>query len=126
MAKKGENEIKKAAMIEALRSSLGVVMTAAKKVGIHRDSHYRWLKSDPNYAHEYNLIKEDALDFVESSLLKQIQGSNTAATIFYLKTQGKARGYVERQEVVVNQTQLSEEELIKEIERVQKRIKDAE
>ena len=40
-----------------------------------------------------------ALDFAESQLHKQIQDNSTSATIFYLKTQGKKRGYVERQEL---------------------------
>jgi hypothetical protein len=32
-------------------------------------------------------------------LFKLIKEGNVAATIFYLKTQGKQRGYIERQEV---------------------------
>jgi len=37
--------------------------------------------------------------FAESELMKLIKEGNVAATIFFLKTQGKKRGYVERQEV---------------------------
>ena len=44
-------------------------------------------------------MKNVALDFAESQLHKQIQDNSTSATIFYLKTQGKKRGYVERQEL---------------------------
>ena len=44
-------------------------------------------------------IAEVTLDFAESMLHKQIQDKDTTATIFFLKTKGKKRGYVERQEV---------------------------
>jgi hypothetical protein len=40
-----------------------------------------------------------ALDFAESQLHKQIQSGEVSSTIFYLKTKGKKRGYVERSEV---------------------------
>ena len=45
-------------------------------------------------------IENIALDFAESQLHKQISEGNTTATIFLLKTKGKKRGYVERQEIV--------------------------
>ena len=92
------SDIKKEAMIEALESSLGVVTTAANLAGIHRDTHYDWMKKDPEYADRVMNIENRALDFAESKLHKLIERGNVAATIFYLKTKGKNRGYVERQE----------------------------
>ena len=86
------------AVIEALEKSLGVVTTACKQVGIGRTQFYEWLK-DPEFKAEVDAIQDIALDFAESQLHQQIKGGNTAATIFYLKTKGKRRGYVERQEI---------------------------
>jgi hypothetical protein len=43
--------------------------------------------------------REKMIDNVESALYSQALAGNTVAMIFFLKTQGKKRGYVERQEV---------------------------
>lgn len=83
-------------MIEAMRKSLGVVSVAAKKVGITRQTHYNWLKEDAAYRYEIEAVMEEEKDFVESHLHQLIQQGNPAATIFYLKTKAKDRGYVER------------------------------
>lgn len=85
-------------MIQALEKSLGVVTTACKAVGINRSTHYEWLKTDENYKKQVEDIENVALDFAESQLHKQISEGNTAGTIFYLKTKGKKRGYIERTE----------------------------
>ena len=86
-------------MLKALEKSLSVVTTAVRSVGINRQTHYNWLKDDPNYAAEVKSIEDITLDFAESQLHKQIQDGNVTATIFLLKTKGKKRGYVERQEI---------------------------
>jgi len=91
--------ILKKAMIEALEKSLGVVTTAAKAVGIDRSTHYDWYNNDPEYRAAVDSISDIALDFAESQLHKQIQEGEVSSTIFYLKTKGKKRGYVERTEV---------------------------
>lgn len=94
-----EMDIQKRAMIEALEKSLGIVTTAAKQVGISRQTHYNWLKEDEKYKEAVDDIQDIALDFAESKLHKQIEKEDTIATIFYLKTKGKRRGYIERTEV---------------------------
>ena len=91
----------KKALVEALEKSLGVVSTACKAAGISRDTHYRWLKEDPEYKAQVEELSEVAIDFAESHLHKLIKDGNPAATIFFLKTKGKGRGYVERQEIAV-------------------------
>lgn len=95
-----QTDIHKKAMIEALEKSLGVVTTACKAVGIARQTHYEWYKEDEDYRLKVDSIADVALDFAESQLHKQIQGGEVSSTIFYLKTKGKKRGYVERQELV--------------------------
>ena len=89
----------KKAILEELEQSLGVVTTACKKVGIGRTTFYQWLKDDEEFAKQVDDISNITLDFAESQLHKQIKDGNTTATIFYLKTKGKKRGYIERQEI---------------------------
>lgn len=92
------SDIQKKAMIEALEKSLGIVTTACKQVGIARSTHYEWYSKDEEYKSEVDAIADIALDFAESKLHKQIEKEDTTATIFYLKTKGKKRGYIERVE----------------------------
>jgi len=92
---------KKKKLLLALQKSLGVVTTACKEAEITRDTHYRWLKTDELYKAHVSLIPDIKLDFGENALLKQIQAGNTAATIFFLKTKGKKRGYGESQQLEV-------------------------
>lgn len=93
------SDINKTAMIEALEKSLGIVTTACKTVGIARSTHYQWMDDDSEYKRAVEGISDIALDFAESQLHKQIQEGQPASTIFYMKTKGKKRGYVERTEV---------------------------
>lgn len=102
MSNKTQSDTKKKAMIKALESSLGVVTTACKQVGIGRDTHYRWVREDMDYAAAVQDLSNVTLDFAESKLHEQIMDGNTAAIIFFLKTKGKVRGYIERSEVVMD------------------------
>lgn len=101
MSRTKANIVKKA-LLEALEKSLGVVTTACKQVGIGRTTFYDYINKDEKFAKQVADIQNIALDFAESQLHKQIQDGNTSATIFYLKTKGKKRGYVERSEVVLD------------------------
>jgi hypothetical protein len=74
------------------------------------------MKLDEEYREAVESISDKALDHVESKLFQLIDGAtrevvagdeivtikdspNPTACIFYLKTKGKKRGYVERQEL---------------------------
>ncbi len=90
---------KKKIFLEALKEQLGIVTPTAKQTGINRTTHYKWLKEDPEYKAEVDLIPDLVLDFAENALFKLMQEKNVAATIFFLKCNGKHRGYVERHEL---------------------------
>jgi len=103
-------------MIDALTKSLGRVSDACRMVDIARQTHYRWMEEDPEYKEAVANVDEAAIDYVESKLFELIDGPmyetmteqgvvtlkdkpSATAAIFYLKTKGKKRGYIERQEL---------------------------
>ena len=108
--------LQKATMLESIEKTLGVITQAAKLAGITRQAHYQWMQQDPEYKAAVEAITEVSLDFAESKLFELMQGAfsqtvtrdgeivnikdapNTSAIIFYLKTKGKHRGYIERTE----------------------------
>lgn len=107
----------KQVMINALIQTMGVVSRAVKLCGISSRTHHRWMQEDEEYAFAVQEIADLGVDFAEEKLFELIGGAtrevvtnkgevvsikeppNTSATIFYLKTKGKKRGYVERQEL---------------------------
>jgi len=56
-------------------------------------------KNDSDFSEAADDVSEILLDFAEAKLYDQIKNGNTTAIIFFLKTRGKKRGYVERQEI---------------------------
>jgi hypothetical protein len=91
-----KSDIHKKQFVDALEKTLGNISLACKMVNLHRSTFYEWCKTDIEFKASVEDINEIALDFAESELQKQIKNGSTAATIFYLKTKGKKRGYIER------------------------------
>lgn len=86
-------------VVAALKANSGLVYITADALGVSAQTVY-------NYANKYPAVKEaighekgKRLDSAESALWKAVLDGEAWAVCFYLKTQGKIRGYVERQEV---------------------------
>ena len=84
--------------LEVYASKMGNVSKACKAANISRQTFYDWMK-DQSFATKVEEVKEGLLDFAEHQLLSNIRDGKTAEILFYLKTKGKKRGYIERQEV---------------------------
>lgn len=103
------------------------VSNTCKAVGVSRETYRNWIKASPLFKHLVDDILEAQIDMVETFLHKKIQEGDTISTLFFLKTKGKSRGYVEKQEiesVVTNKSELAaktDEELDELIERLEKR-----
>lgn len=86
-------------VLKALENLHGNVSAACQAVGINRKTFYDWVKKYPEFAAKSEEIVEGKIDNVESVLYAQCMEGNTSAIIFFLKTKGKSRGYIERAEV---------------------------
>ena len=92
-------QLKKEQLLQALTKSLGIVSTACASVGMSRTTYYKYYNEDKDFKTLVDDISDVAIDFAESQLFELIKGGNITAVIFYLKTKGKKRGYVEKQEL---------------------------
>lgn len=87
------------AFLTVLASNLGNVSDAARQTGLGRRIHYKWLEASDEYKGFYDEINDIAIDFVEGKLQGNINNGDVVSILFYLKTKGKKRGYVEKQEM---------------------------
>lgn len=85
--------------VSAILAKRGLVSQAAEALGVSRQAVYKAAKKHTEIQEAIDSTREETTDFAESKLYEQIAEGNITAIIFYLKTQGKKRGYVERQEV---------------------------
>jgi hypothetical protein len=94
-----EPQFTEAEISAALTEARGIVSLAAQKLRTTPRTIYNYLERYPELRTVLSDAREGLVDFAESKLLEQIKVGNITAIIFFLKTQGKHRGYVERQEM---------------------------
>lgn len=82
----------------ALYESRGLISVAARRLNVTPAAVRAAIRRHPRLQEALDDAREAMGDQAESALWLQIQDGNVAATIFYLKTVHKHRGYVERTE----------------------------
>lgn len=85
-------------MVEALESSRGLVSVAAKRMRCSPTTIRAYAKKHKSVAEAMRDQRAEVTDMAEAALFKAISNGEAWAVCFYLKTQGKDRGYVERTE----------------------------
>ena len=85
-------------IIEVLEKTGGLIKPAAKNMRISRQCLYDWIKASTELQAAVNDCRESSIDLAESKLIKKIEKGDVISIIFFLKTQGKSRGYVEKTE----------------------------
>lgn len=82
--------------IKAIKGSKGVISVIASRVPCDRSTVYRFIEDYPTVKQALHDEREGLKDFAESKLFQQMNIGNMTAIIFYLKTQARDRGYVEK------------------------------
>jgi len=85
-------------IIKALKSANGGVYLAASKLGCDPKTIYNRADSNPKIQRVIDEMRGELVDLAEAALKKAVAERQGWAVCFTLKTQGKQRGYVERQE----------------------------
>lgn len=98
----------------ALAELQGNVAAVAKRFNVDRSSVRDFISRTPALQKVCLDAREGMKDHAESALLRAILGGEAWAVCFYLKTQAKDRGYIERQEVesVAKTRLVIEEEIV--------------
>ena len=98
-AREKKAELLLLSMRKAIKSTSGNISEACDQLDISRRTFYNYLEKYPDFQLYFNELDEAEIDFVEGQLQKQIKAGSSVATIFYLKTKGSKRGYIEKTEV---------------------------
>lgn len=84
---------------DALMAARGNLSMAARKLGVSRSGLDKFVQAHPELQDVRVEAKEAMLDVAEDQLFSLIHTGDIRAITLYLKTQGKDRGYTERQEI---------------------------
>ena len=82
----------------AIAEADGNISTVAKHFGVSRTAVQHLVRDTPSLQEVLADAREGMKDDAESSLHKAIRDGQAWAVCFYLKTQAKDRGYIEKQE----------------------------
>ena len=83
----------------AISKCRGNLSAAARALKVTRTAVVHRLNAHPHLKELLAECREAQLDFAEAKLEEKIKKGETVPLLFYLKCQGKARGFVERQEI---------------------------
>lgn len=84
---------KKQLFLEALSKSICIVSGAVRATGFSRETHFKWMREDPDYKEKVRDIEEEAKDFVESQLMKNIKNGDGPRITYFLDNKAQDRGY---------------------------------
>ena len=88
-----------AELTKRIEETKGNIAAIARSLGVSRGTVYNWIDASAGGRQALDDARETMLDNAESILYKKVLEGSTPDLLFFLKTQGKRRGYVERNEL---------------------------
>ena len=89
--------------LQLLKQSMGNVSAVCERIGISRQTFYKWRQNDPDFDEAVREINETTLDYVEQQMFVEIKKGNAKLIMFYLMNKGRGRGYSQKPEDAVRQ-----------------------
>jgi len=86
-------------IINALKATNGLISLAARRLGCSKVTIYNRAKKVQSVADVIEDARDEMVDLAELALRKSVLNGEPWSVAMVLKTLGKSRGYVERQEV---------------------------
>src|SRR4051812_9583839 len=86
-------------VIEAIQESRGNLATVGRRFGGTRQAVSHFCLAHPTCKAAHDEAREVMLDAAEDVLYQKVLEGSTPELLFFLKTQGRSRGYIERAEV---------------------------
>lgn len=91
----------------ALIKAKGFISQTAKTLNCSHTTIHNYLERYPELRDVLKEARTEMLDFAENALLSKIKDKDTTSIIFFLKTQGKSRGYQEKQDIEISAKELN-------------------
>jgi hypothetical protein len=83
----------------ALSKAGGFISMACKSLGCTRKTIYNYIDKFPELKDIVTDIREQYLDIAEAALIKNVKDGKSGDIKYFLNTQGKKRGYVEKNQL---------------------------
>lgn len=109
-------DTKKLQIIEKVKKHKGIIYLACEEIELPRSTFYLWYNNDNEFKSEIDSIREIIVDLAEKKLMDLVEEGDTTATIFTLKTLGKKRGYIEKQEIINTNLNVEVQEVTEEMQ----------
>lgn len=93
-----KHRYKRQEVVDALVQANGFVSRAAKILVCDQRTVRNYIKKHVECQRAISDAREAMKDFTENALYKKIEAGDTTGIIFYLKTQARDRGYVEKRD----------------------------